>query len=113
MKCPNCKNPIEDNSTICEWCGEGLVIKNESKNQINELDAEIIDLVKSGNKLKAVKVYKERTGLSLKESKDYIDKISVDLPQNINKTQKKGGCMSVILLFVVLSASIFGLFQII
>ena len=21
MKCPKCKNPIEDTATICEWCG--------------------------------------------------------------------------------------------
>ncbi len=21
MNCPNCKNPIQDNSTECEWCG--------------------------------------------------------------------------------------------
>ncbi|MEI7487368.1 MAG: hypothetical protein WCJ72_08150 [Chryseobacterium sp.] len=21
MNCPNCKNPIQDNATSCEWCG--------------------------------------------------------------------------------------------
>ena len=24
MNCPNCKNPIQDNSTECEWCGNAL-----------------------------------------------------------------------------------------
>jgi hypothetical protein len=24
MNCPNCKNPIEDNASICEWCGENI-----------------------------------------------------------------------------------------
>ncbi|MDR0828555.1 MAG: zinc ribbon domain-containing protein [Prevotellaceae bacterium] len=34
MNCPKCKNPIEDNSTACEWCGYGEDIekKKDSKN---------------------------------------------------------------------------------
>ncbi|MDR3236744.1 MAG: hypothetical protein LBT48_08510 [Prevotellaceae bacterium] len=25
MNCPKCKNPIEDNATVCEWCGATIV----------------------------------------------------------------------------------------
>jgi len=24
MNCPQCKNPIQDNITECEWCGQGI-----------------------------------------------------------------------------------------
>jgi hypothetical protein len=32
MNCPNCKNPINDNSDVCEWCGFSLNAKQEDKN---------------------------------------------------------------------------------
>jgi biotin carboxyl carrier protein len=32
MNCPNCKNPIKDNSKECEWCG-GNYAKNANKNK--------------------------------------------------------------------------------
>ena len=32
MNCPNCKNPIQDNSTECEWCGSELTNKNDYLN---------------------------------------------------------------------------------
>ena len=25
MNSPNCKNPIKDNTTVCEWCGANFV----------------------------------------------------------------------------------------
>jgi hypothetical protein len=31
MKCTNCKNPISDNSTECEWCGCDVVQSNIKK----------------------------------------------------------------------------------
>jgi len=31
MLCPKCKNPIEDNTTECEWCGEVLQKKTEKE----------------------------------------------------------------------------------
>ena len=34
MNCPNCKNPILENSTECEWCGS--VIKASIKKQLSE-----------------------------------------------------------------------------
>lgn len=45
----------------------------------NELDAELknelIDLVSNGNKIKAIKKYRENTGAKLKEAKDYIESL--------------------------------------
>ena len=38
-------------------------------------DDEVIALLNSGNKIEAIKVYRERTGLGLKEAKDAVDAI--------------------------------------
>lgn len=34
---------------------------------------QILDALKAGNKIEAIKLYREATGLGLKESKDFID----------------------------------------
>lgn len=36
MNCPKCKNPIENNATICEWCGYEIVQKKETQNSFIE-----------------------------------------------------------------------------
>lgn len=41
MNCPKCKNPIEDNVIICEWCGWKIISNQECNNNITE---ELIDL---------------------------------------------------------------------
>ena len=39
----------------------------------NDLDPEIVQLVNSGKKIHAIKLYRERTGLGLKEAHDAIE----------------------------------------
>ena len=40
MKCPNCKNPIDEKSTVCEWCGANLNILQENKYSLDLSDIE-------------------------------------------------------------------------
>jgi ribosomal protein L7/L12 len=63
-----------------------------------DLDAKLLRLLADGDKLGAVKLYKDTTGLGLAESKDYVDGLqergfavtSGSLPsQNISPTSKK------------------------
>ena len=35
MNCPNCKNPINNNSQECEWCGATINVNNIEKLKIN------------------------------------------------------------------------------
>jgi len=37
----------------------------------------IMDLLRRGNKIEAIKVYREQTGVGLKEAKDYIESLDV------------------------------------
>lgn len=72
MNCPSCKNPIIKPAPICEWCGANISIENPFK-----IDDKILELVKKKHLLAAVKLYADKTGCSLKEAKDYIDKIKI------------------------------------
>ena len=41
MNCPKCKNPIEDNATICEWCGASCVSKGTWEKELNKRQVEL------------------------------------------------------------------------
>lgn len=38
-------------------------------------DGEIVELIKRGNMIEAIKLYREQTGLGLKEAKDAVDEL--------------------------------------
>ena len=56
----------------------------------SELDNEILELCRQGKKLDAIKLHKDATGIGLKESKDYVDKLATD--NGIVTPLGKGGC---------------------
>ncbi len=70
--------------------------------KLEDFDEEIINLVKSGNKLQAVKLYKEKNLVNLKDAKDAID----ELYYKLNGTHDKGrsGCLGIMLLLFSLPA---------
>ena len=37
------------------------------------VDQEILELVKAGQKIQAIKLYREQTGVGLKDAKDYVE----------------------------------------
>lgn len=44
------------------------------------LESDIIDLIHSGNKIKAIKMLRERRNIGLKESKDIVDRYTAGVP---------------------------------
>ena len=87
MNCQNCKNPIPHNSTECEWCGNKLANKNDSNNEISDIDGVVLNMLKQGQALNAVKFKKDNSNLNLKESKDYVDSLALK-----NGLASKKGC---------------------
>ncbi len=59
---------------------------------------EILSLLKQGRKIEAIKLYREKTGVGLKEAKDFIDALAAD--QHIG-TPSKSGCLGVVLLLIL------------
>jgi len=58
-------------------------------------EAEIVALLQQGRKIKAIKLYRERTGVGLKEAKDAVEAIGAD--RGI-VTPSGSGCLGVVLL---------------
>ncbi len=94
FKCPSCSAPLGfEGSTFqkCKFCGSNVIVPSEvfqrsdadkfSGFDISSLTgkalkiAEIQRLIQSGNKIMAIKMFRETFGTSLKESKDAVDKM--------------------------------------
>lgn len=62
----------------------------------SQLDRDIINLCQTNQYLEAVKLYKEKTGAGLKESKDYVDSLTAS-----RGIPKPKGCFGVLVALVV------------
>lgn len=64
---------------------------------------EILDAIKQRRKIEAIKIYREATGVGLKESKDFIDELTAKLleedPDSIQAA--KAGCGAAMLAFMI------------
>lgn len=58
--------------------------------------SEYLELCRKGQILVAVKMYKERTGCSLKEAKDFIDNLRVENGLMKPSVNSGSGCMVVV-----------------
>ncbi len=65
----------------------------------SSFEAEIISLLQGGKKIAAIKLYREKTGVGLKEAKDFVEALAAD--QRI-AAPARSGCLSVILLVVLI-----------
>ena len=66
----------------------------------NDDRAKILGLLKSGNKIEAVKLVREISGLGLKESKDFVEALVEDHNKELPENQQigKSGCMLYLIL---------------
>lgn len=66
---------------------------------IADVEREVGKLLERGEKLQAIKVYREQTGVGLKEAKEEVDAIETRLGLEPEDAPKPGGCFGVVLLF--------------
>ena len=68
---------------------------------------QINDLLQRGSKIEAIKIYRESTGVGLKEAKDAVEAIEAGLeprPAGTNDPfAKKSGCFGVLALLMVVA----------
>lgn len=62
----------------------------------------VADSIFAGNKIEAIKLYREQTGVGLKEAKDRVEAIEIVLralhPERFASAPRTSGCMGVLLL---------------
>jgi ribosomal protein L7/L12 len=64
----------------------------------DDVDQQILDLMAAGQKIAAIKLYRERTGAGLKEAKDAVEGLAA---RHGIVAQNKTGCFGVLLLLIV------------
>lgn len=107
FKCPSCGGPLEyDGSHItirCEFCSNSVIVPEELRagfdaprgavplqDQLGKL-AEIGRLIRGGNKIGAIKLYRETFGVGLKEAKDAVERLASGQPVEVSRTFEAGG----------------------
>ena len=68
------------------------------------LEAEILGLMQGQQKIKAIKLYRERTGVGLKEAKDFVEALAA----KHGVAPSAGGCAGMVLLMLVTGAAVAG-----
>jgi ribosomal protein L7/L12 len=63
----------------------------------SSFEREIVSLLQAGKKIEAIKLYRKRSGVGLKEAKDFIDALAAD--RRI-AAPSKSGCLGVALLVI-------------
>lgn len=145
IKCPSCSAPLEfdgDAIETCDFCGSKVIMSpNETRNETSfgfgellgqaQKLKEVLRLARAGNKIAAIKLYRETFNVGLAEAKDAVERLergeSVNFrnvnfqsyTQNVNagaavvKTAKAGGgsfaatiIISILLIFGVTLAVI-------
>lgn len=108
FKCPSCGGPLEyDGGEItvrCEFCSSSVIVPEELRerfepprhggvpwqNQIAGL-AEIGRLIRGGNKIAAIKLYRGMFGVGLKEAKQAIENLATGGRIEVSRTVEMGG----------------------
>jgi ribosomal L7/L12-like protein len=52
-----------------------LILKHLGIDPNQEVNLEIMELMKAGQKIQAIKLYRQQTGAGLKEAKDYVESL--------------------------------------
>ncbi|MBX7173300.1 MAG: hypothetical protein K1X72_20185 [Pyrinomonadaceae bacterium] len=89
IKCPSCAAPLEcdgDAFETCEFCGSKIAVTPDNSFSQNSVGfdgllqnayklKEILNLARSGNKIEAIKVYRETFQCSLAEAKNAVERL--------------------------------------
>jgi ribosomal protein L7/L12 len=74
INCPECTKQISSHAQSCPDCGYPMDEKENQKSSSDDI-SEIKKLAKT-NKIKAIKLYRDLEGCTLKEAKDFVDKLT-------------------------------------
>jgi hypothetical protein len=110
-KCPFCNHFNRTDATQCEECRAPLQMAAAgdsdstppapaAASEPGSLEAEVLALMQGQQKIKAIKLYRKRTGVGLKEAKDFVEALAV----KHCIAPSAGGCAGIVFLMLVSGA---------
>jgi ribosomal protein L7/L12 len=112
-KCPFCEHFNRTGAAQCEECGAQLQDAADSDAastpppaapDAGSLEADVLALMQGNKKIQAIKLYRERTGVGLKEAKDFVEALAA----NHGVAPSSGGCAGMVLLMLLAGATVAG-----
>jgi hypothetical protein len=114
-QCPFCNHFNRTDATQCEECRAPLqtAVAGGSDSaapapvavpEPGSLEAEILGLMQGQQKIKAIKLYRDRTGAGLKEAKDFVEALAA----KHGVAPSTGGCAGIVLLMLITGAAVAG-----
>ncbi len=104
IQCPECTKEISSEALSCPHCGYpvkgplneernigGLTNQSRLINLSSSDNQRVLLLLKQNKTIRAIKLYKDITGCTLKEAKDSIDGLAKDSNDNSSPFKKTGG----------------------
>ena len=115
IQCPECSNEVSEKAVVCPRCGYPLKAAAAPEKAESGADAEIKQLVARGEKIAAIKHYRElHPGMGLAEAKNAVEALergespaaADDASNRPSPTQKQGlsagGLVAVVVVLVVI-----------
>jgi streptogramin lyase/DNA-directed RNA polymerase subunit RPC12/RpoP len=105
LRCPTCSAPLDapatmDHTARCPYCGTSVLLGGrpagaaDSSGPQGAAVAEVLRLLRTGNKIAAVKVYRDQFGGGLKEAVDAVDRLAATLPPGTVPRKSAAGCVA-------------------
>ncbi|MDE3091570.1 MAG: hypothetical protein KGJ80_19545, partial [Chloroflexota bacterium] len=123
FNCPNCGAPLDYGGgsapTIrCPFCNNSVIVPEELRDHSSGMDGsvmlqpgklrDIAELVRAGNKIEAIKLYRAAFNVGLQDAKDAVEALAAGRPVQISSVtmqtssaeisqsgSKLGGCIAV------------------
>jgi ribosomal protein L7/L12 len=100
IKCPECSNEISDQAASCPKCG--YPVQSVSSGLPSDLDSLVRETLLRDGKIAAIKLYRERTGAQLIDSKQYVERLEQNLPPGAVPKSSGSGCIVLVILGAVI-----------
>jgi hypothetical protein len=107
--CPKCGRENPAGTSLCANCGESLPDEptpNETAGVLepsaDESDNEVLRLLRSGNKIAAIKACRAQTRLGLREAKETVEALAAEH----GIVSKPSGCAGVVLLAILIGTGL-------
>lgn len=121
LRCPTCSAPLDPpapgaRAMKCPYCGATALLSDRggqveavaSHDRQTDDISEVVRALRAGNKLRAIKLYRERFGAGLEEAKRVVERIEASQPAESRPASGGGGARGVVLVAAVLAAVIAG-----